>query len=494
MKLKDFWDFWYGKSPPVRVNVARDDDLHEASATRGTLILGDPGSGKTRYAAMQIVKRWTNSPHPVFIFDWSGGITNCILDIISKDKDHEKLLEKVVLDELGNNEIVISKPENHSAYGLTDEEQTSRWVDNIDNLATFLSETASFVTGVSIREIGKHLFRLLQVIKNENGETWQVTEALDLITDHNMLKRACQMYGQYALPSKRYFERQFLPKDIMPPHEKQLLTTALRTILGTIDGRIPRATLGYYKPGWTPKEADENDLLVLIDAHNMINTPAAQHYLLAQNFSHVMYWINKREVDNPANKLTEINFDETVSILKIPGFAEKLGSVSPLYRSRRVSLMVIIQALWQLDDNLREQIWNLANVICFTVSNLKDAEAVAEQLLNYDPKFVKNYAKTDAQNNTTEPEGGQNRLAADWLQNLKAREFIMRRYISEQQREKGVQYIPKTDDFPMTPSFVSVPEIKKELRRTRGVPIRDSLEVSRIRSSWLDLDKSDPNF
>jgi hypothetical protein len=79
MNLKDFWDFWYGKSPPVRVTHSSTDDLHEASATRGTLIIGDPGSGKTRYAAMQIVRRWKASPHPVFIFDWSGGITNCVL-------------------------------------------------------------------------------------------------------------------------------------------------------------------------------------------------------------------------------------------------------------------------------------------------------------------------------------------------------------------------------------------------------------------------------
>lgn len=492
--LKDFWDFWYGKDPPVRVNIARSDDLHEASATRGTLIIGDPGSGKTRYAAMQIVKRWKASPHPVFVFDWSGGITNCILELLSKDKDHEDLLEKVILDELGNNEITIPKPEFHPSYGLTDEEQVARVIDNMDYLATYLSETASFVTGVSIREIGKHLLRILQVIKNEHDESWQITEALDLITDQNMLRRACTKYGQYALPSKRYFERQYLPKDIMPPHEKQLLTTALRTLLGTIDGRIPRATLGYYKPGYTPKEVDENNLLSLVDAHQMINTPAAQHYLLAQSFSHVMTWINKREVDDPKNKLAEIDFDETVSILKIPGFAEKLGSVSPLYRSRKVSLMIIIQALWQLDENLREQIWNLANVVSFTVSNIKDAEAISQQLLNYDPKFVKNYAKTAVQNNTTEPEGGQTRIAADWLQNLKAREFIMRRYITEQTREKGVQYVQRTDDFPSGPSYISVPEIKKELMRRRGVPIRDALEIVKDRSTLLDLDKSDPNF
>jgi hypothetical protein len=400
----------------------------------------------------------------------------------------------VVLDELGNEEIIIPKPEFHPDYGLSDEEQVSRVIDNMDNLVSFLSETASFVSGVSIREIGKNLLRLLQVIKNEHGESWQVTEALDLITDQNMLARACYKYGQYAIVSKKYFERQYLPKEIMPPHEKQLLTTALRTLLGTIDIRTARATLGYYQPGWTPKEATENDLLVLVDAHRMINTPAAQHYLLAQNFSLVMHWINKREVDDPNNKLAEIDFDETVSILKIPGFAEKLGSVSPLYRSRKVSLMIIIQALWQLDKELARQVWNLANVVCFTISNVDDAETVAKQLFSYDPKFVKNSPKTEYQNATTEPEGGQDRMAADWLQNLKAREFIMRRFVTEQNREKGVQYVKKTDDFPVNPPFIKVTDIKSSLMESRGVRVRDAIEVIKDREKMLEVYKSDPTF
>src|SRR6185503_14416336 len=76
MNLRFFMDLFFGKPPPVKVNMARSDDLHEASATRGCLIIGDPGSGKTRYAAMQIFKRWKKNPHPVFVLDWSGGMTN----------------------------------------------------------------------------------------------------------------------------------------------------------------------------------------------------------------------------------------------------------------------------------------------------------------------------------------------------------------------------------------------------------------------------------
>lgn len=503
MNLKDFWDFWQGKSPPVRVNTARDDDLHEASATLGTLIIGNPGTGKTRYAAMQIYKRWKANPHPVFVFDWSGGITNCLLELLAKDKDYEKLRDKVILDELGNEYVIKGKPELHPEYGLTEEEQVSRIVDNMENLASFMTETAKFIGAISIQEIGKNLLKLLHVIRlKPDGESWQITEGLNLITDQSMLRRACQKFGQYAITAKRYFEKQYLPKDEMPPHEKHLLTTVLRAVLGKIDGDVARAILGYHTPGWTPKEADEEDLLVIIDAHKMINTPAAQHYLLTQNFSLVMYWINKREVDNPNNKLAEIVFDETVSILKIPGFAEKLGSVSPLYRSRRVSLTVIIQALWQLDEELAKQIWNLANIVSFTLSNVDDAETIARQLFKYDPKMVKLPAKTEYQNPTTEGVTGGDRIAADWLQNLKARQFIMRRYLTEQKKEDGVQYVEKTDDMPTNPPYIELYELKRyllvEQRKPNGMPrcitIREALEAIRDRENWLDVDKSDPTF
>jgi hypothetical protein len=287
--LKLLVDIMWPNAPPVRVNPTRDDDLHEASATRGTLIIGDPSSGKTRYAAMQIFQRWKKNPHPVFVFDWSGGITNCLLDLIARDKNHEKLLEKVVLDEIGNEERVVPKPEFHPAYGLTDEEQVSRVVGNMENLGEYLSRTAGFVSGISIQEIAKQLFRLLQVIRNEHGENFQITEARDLITDQAKLKRACQKFGGYAIEAKKFFEREYLPKEAMNPHDKYLMTATLRTLLGHIDGRVARATLGYFKPGWTPKEADENDLLVIVDAHGAINTEAAQHWLLTSPFSQVMY-------------------------------------------------------------------------------------------------------------------------------------------------------------------------------------------------------------
>jgi len=309
MNLNFVLQHFFGKTPPVRVRYQRDDSLREAGATRGTLVLGDPGVGKTRWAAMQIFNKFKNNPkHAIFAFDWSGGLTNNVLELIGKDPDCHRLLDRVVLDELGNEELVCPKPEFSPDYGLTEEEQVSRVVGNMERLARFLIAGAPFLAGVSIEEIGKELFRLLTAIK-ENGRSWQITEGKRLLMDLALLRNACNVFGNHQPSAKWYFEHEYLPKDIMKASEKELSSRALRFLLGKVDGREARATLGYGKPGWTPKEATEKGLMVLIDGHNMINQPEAQHYLLMQAFSLVMTWINKREVDSNLYDPVLIDFD-----------------------------------------------------------------------------------------------------------------------------------------------------------------------------------------
>ena len=485
----------WGKPPPVRVTTVRNDDLNEESLTRGVLVIGDPGSGKTQYVANQVYKSWKeHNEKAIFLFDWSGSLTNAILKRVSQDPHWEELLRKrkIVLDILGNSEYVIPKPEFHPSYGLTNEEQVNRVVGNMERLAKFLMAGAPFLAGVSIEEIGRELFRLITAITNEHGETWQITEAKRLLMDLALLKKATSTFGFREPAAKWYFEHEYLPRDVMKGTEKELTTRALRYILGKIEGREIRATLGYYKPGWTPKEATENGELVIIDGHELINQPEAQHYELMQNFSLVMSWINKREVDDPLYHPVMIGFDETYTVLQIQGMAEWLGMVSPLYRSRRIQLLIIIQALWQLNEQLAKQIWTLGNIVSFAVSNSDEAETIAKQLFVYDPKFVKHAPKTEYQNATTEPEAGQDRIIADWIQNLQARQFIMRRYETEQKKEKGVLFVPKTANTPITSSFIELTELKKILMKDRGVPIRDALEVINQRKLQEEKKESSP--
>src|SRR5215211_6897684 len=136
-------------------------------------------------------------------------------------------------------------PEFHPDYGLTEEEQVARVVQNMEKFAEFLSKTASFLTGVSIEEIGKNLARLLIAITNKDGESWQITEGRELLVNLELLEEKIEEFGKKNTEAKRYFKNEFIPKEMMKTGEKELSTRALRYILGKMDLREVKATLGY---------------------------------------------------------------------------------------------------------------------------------------------------------------------------------------------------------------------------------------------------------
>jgi hypothetical protein len=151
--------------------------------------------------------------------------------------------------------------------------------------------------------------------------------------------------------------------------------------------------------------------------------------------------------------------------------------ISPLYRSRKLQLYIVLQSLSQLAKPLDEQIWSLGNKMVFAMENKDEAEKVAHQLFKYDPRYTKQPARTLQQNPITEPEHGQDRIIADWIQNLGFREALMRRFISERQLDPFVRHISKTRDHPSQFPAEPVSALKERLMRERGVRVRDALEV-----------------
>ncbi len=181
-------------------------------------------------------------------------------------------------------------------------------------------------------------------------------------------------------------ERVFLPKK---DSDKQLSVYALTSILGVIEPREIRARLGHYRPGWTAKEAIEKGMMVIVNGARLINQEKAQHYLFTQVYSLIMQEINKRAPGNPDDKPVALVMDEVYTLLNIPGMAEEIGKLSPLYRSRKLELYIVLQTLSQLAPTLREQIWSIGNVVCFAISNFEEAYEIAQQLFKYEPQSVK---------------------------------------------------------------------------------------------------------
>jgi len=447
------------------------EQLSHDGLTMGTLYIGRPGSGKTSSLARHLVDYFKAYPdRAIFVLDWSGSITDSILTMVAQDD--EKLFKRIVYDEMGHPEWVIPLPEFSHMYGGAYEEQVQRVATNLTKLAPELIKDAPFLAGLGIREIAPELFRIITSVTNDYGETWQLTEAKKLITDAPTLRRCAAKFGYKVPQAKWFFEKNFLP---LRENERELRTYAILALLGAIETPETRARIGYYRPAWTPREAIKNGMMVIVNGARLINQPNTQHYLFTQVYSLIMSEINKRIPGDPQDQPVALVMDEVYSLLSIPGMAEEIGKLSPLYRSRKLELYIVLQSLSQLAITLREQIWSIGNIVCFAVTNFQEAYEMAQQLFLYNPTTVKMSAKSETQQPVTETDRGQYLQIANQIQRMKHRECILRRYISEKVLEKYVLWVPKTKEIRVAP--VPLLDIKEKLLKERGVRVRDALEV-----------------
>lgn len=480
MDLSRIKTLLFGRAPgfPQLAASPDGDDLPPDGLTMGTLYIGRQGTGKTSSLARHLVASFKRHPdRALFVLDWSGSITDHLLRLVLREPPEvrEGLLKRLVYDAMGHPEWVIPLPEFSEDYGTSFEEQVQRVSQNLVKLAPELVKDAPFLAGLGLREIAPQVGRLLVAIRNEHGETWQITEARNLLADTGLLREKLNTFGFQAPEARWFLERLYLN---LAPNERELRSYALVALLGAIEPRELRARVGFYRPGWTPQEAIERGLLVIVDGARLINRKAAQHYLFTQAYSLIMAEINKRQPGDPRDRPVSLVMDEVYSLLSIPGMAEEVGMLSPLYRSRKLQLYLVLQALSQLAPSLRQQIWSIGNIVCFAVSNVDEAYELAQQLFHYEPKSVKLEAKTETQQPVLEPDRGQYLAIANWMQRLNHRECIVRRYRSEKVLDPYIHHVARTRENPAAAvSEEAVMELKERLLKERGVRVREALEV-----------------
>jgi hypothetical protein len=450
----------------------------------GTLYIGGQGTGKTTALARHLVeymKKYSN--RAIFVLDWSGSITDSLLSIILADEAKEVLLKRVVYDQLGNTEWVMPLPEFSTEYGGTYEDQLQRVVDNFRKLSPELIANAPLLGGLALSEIAPHFMRLLTAITNDAvdpRETWQITEAKRLLVDRNLLKKLIAKYGSKIPETAWYLNREYLNPDIKAS-ERELRTYALRSILNITDTREVKARLGYYHPGWTPREAIASGKLVIVDGARLIDQPAPQYYLFTQVFSLIMAELKRRRPANPDDGPVSLVLDEVRSLMAIPGMAPELASLAPQYRSRKLQLYIVMQELSQMSDKLRPHIWSLGNVVCFAISNFDEAYEIAQQLFHYEPLRERLPAPNSRSRPIMEGDRGQSLIIANWLQQLKKRECVMRRQVTEQERDPLIRHVPQTITVNTNHNQAQLNELKEELIRKNGVRIHDALELINVR-------------
>lgn len=446
----------------------------------GTLYIGGQGTGKTTALARHLVDYMQKHPtRAIFVLDWSGSITDSLLSIIMAVKDNKHLISRVIYDQLGNSEWVVPMPEFSLSYGGTYENQIQRVVDNFKKLSPELISNAPLLGGLAVSEIAPHFFRLLTAATNDAvdpDETWQITETKRLMVDQNVLRRMLAKYGNKIPETNWYLTREYLSPDIRAS-ERELRTYALRSILNITDIREIKARLGYYHPGWTPKEAIAKGKLVIVDGAKLIDQPAPQYYLFTQAFSLIMAEIKRRRPANPNDEPVSLVLDEVKALVEIPSMAPEIASLAPQYRSRKLQLYVVLQELAQLSKELRPHIWSLGNMVCFGMFNFDDAYELAQQLFPYEPLAERRAANNPRQHPIMENDRGQSLIIANWLHQLDKRECVMRRMVTEQERDKYVRHVPRTVDVSVNKDQARLNDLKDELIRKRGVRVHDALEL-----------------
>lgn len=494
--MLDFQYLVFGrkKVPTIpNLKMGIEQVLYFEGLIRGLFMIGKPGSGKTRFAAYTIVSFMEYYPdRGAVILDASGALCDTILDIIltlPKERK-EKLLKRIVYDELCHPEYTHTQPEFSPAYGVDMETQVQRVSENLRRLNEDLVKNNPTLGGIALNEMAPQLFRLLTVIQNQYGENWQITEGKKLLTDGMLMTRVLDRFGFRAPESKWYFENIYQNMD-MRKGENELRSYTLRSVLGVIEPREVRARVGYYKPTWTPKEADEKGLFVLVSGERMLDKEPQLNYLFTQIHSLVRQYINTRRPNDPKNKPFLYWIDEAPVLVKVPGMARELGEVSTFYRSRNLYIGIIVQALWQLSDELKEQAWSMGNIVAFGVDDFNDARVIAEQLFHYGPTTIKQPARTHTQNPITEPDHGQYTLFANWLQDMRQRFFVMRRYYDEAKADKYIWY-SKTKTVPTLQDHQELLDTKERILKERGIGIREALEVINNRKLEPDKKKEDP--
>ena len=170
--------------------------------------------------------------------------------------------------------------------------------------------------------------------------------------------------------------------------------------------------------------------------------------------------------------------------------AEDIGTLSAMYRSRKLELYIVLQSLSQLALTLKQQIWSIGNLVCFAISNFEEAYELAQQLFVYEPKTIKVAARSDTQQPIIEPDRGQYLKIANDIQRMTHRECIVRRYESERVLDKYVRWVKKTRETKNMPSEAAINELKELLLQKLCVRVSDALKEVNLRG--VKAEKTSP--
>lgn len=479
--------------------------LHESGLVMSSVFVGRQGVGKTFALATELLEQIKAHPEqPFFIFDWSGGLINTLFQLVLSDPKRDEIEHRLVYDAMGGRTIngqayVMPMPEFSESYD-TEKPWLERVEDQIDRVQrTFeemnpnLVERNPTLGGRPIKSLLPNLLLLTNAIRDENGNSWQITEVTDLLNKEKR-ENARKLFGGRVKKANEYFDRHFTGEEKIDKD----LAYALVDVLDILKSRRIRARVGYPFPGWKPSEAIQKGLVVACDGSGLTNNHKQKDYAYLQLFHLVIDEINKRVPSAPGYQPVNWVMDEVYTFTETPNVSRMLAHLPSEYRSRKLQLFLVIQSLKQLagEENgrkgLEDVFFSFGNMVVFSLLDIEDCFSVVKNLIPFDPQLVKVPAQREGQHNIMENRDEQLAVRAYQLQHLEQRECYVRRFIGESRMDRII-HIGKTRDVRITATHQDVEKLKDQLMLKRGVPMAEAEKIIGQRKISIKTAPSKPD-
>lgn len=395
--------------------------LPDGGRTLGTRVVGEAGTGKSVLLGAIAFGDFIRLI-PVVLWDHNGGMIDAFIAQVLAHPERQSLEQRIRYVEFGNKKYAYGMPFYYDAGGDDPFTMSQRLVDILLKLDPDLA-SAPVLGQSSLVQLGTMVGTIMSAIVDQEGNRWQITEALDLLSNYNSprwMKIRSELSDKIEAAEKFLVEN-FGRSTLTERHTRSWSFES--RIWAYLNSPSLKATVGQGKPTIDWKEVELKRLAVIFDFRNLANQKPLEQLSLS-TFEYFLTFLKRRGIG--ARDPLSLIIDELPTLIEYQSLEPDVRSLATRFRAYKLWPTIGHQALYQLSPKLRDAAWSFRNQIIGQQANIADAEDVANNLLSIaDPM--------------------ERRVIAQLLQRLPSRRFLFRRHRSEHEADQQTYWIRTLD-------------------------------------------------
>ncbi|MSP12819.1 MAG: hypothetical protein EXR62_07665 [Chloroflexi bacterium] len=424
--------------------------LLDEARTRGTIIRGAPGSGKTTLVAM-IVYGDLIRGKPALVIDAKGALKRQVLKLILRNPMPRRvdLLSRLRLWPVGHANWTytlpwLHPPGPHSQRAQRFLDVTMKMLPSLDN-APILGKPSLYGIGMPVMMILSSL-------------GYQVTEAIDLLYDIGTIGsfwRSKLFQAERVVPQAvRLLERTYLQWPERTRKERRYAFEA--HIFPYLLSDTLRAMAGSTTP-FDLETAEAEGLTIFADT-SKVEEETVRDTVTLHLFQYFLEYIRRRGVGNVTP--WSLVLEEAAILMRTESLVTDVQALANEYRNNRLESTISFQSVNQVSTKLLELLYSFGTHWIGKTSSQMESEIEADFLTTYDPHLVKfeGYASYDSRSGRQTGHNNpmffsveeQRRMTADRLTEQQGRQFMVKRYLDEATVDPIVHQVTTTIDTPDT--------------------------------------------